>query len=219
MLKRDMRLNLILLIFLITSACNSTPTGQNRYTPETPEVSEKYSLSADRAALDELRKDIPQSTQVKNDEEALILQLMSENKKDPVEVRRVFDGMVRKKRDLFDKDMNKTREQFNKTEKEARDEFLKKSESDRKVFNKKKRSKEERAEFYNKQDETRREYFANERDRRQEFESVSREKRKDFEDHVRSRTNDFNQEVRAYGKRLEDLKKAERERAQSEPKP
>ncbi|PIS11565.1 MAG: hypothetical protein COT73_03285 [Bdellovibrio sp. CG10_big_fil_rev_8_21_14_0_10_47_8] len=198
---------------LILGACSTSSERRNTYRSDNgdrPLVDEKYSLSADRQALDHLRSQEPEDRRRENDELALILGLMSEVKRPPSEVRNQFDQILRKKRELFNKDLSREREEFTKTERKKRETFLKDSQRARDEFNRDKHSREQRTEFYQEQSEKRSEYFADERDRRSDFESDVRERRKNFEDYARSKQNDFNQEYRAYSKKYDEMKKAER---------
>lgn len=204
---------------LVASGCQST-SDQNRYRPtdeSPPLVDAKYSLAADREKLEELRKEVPAETKQANDEEALILQLFADTKREPSAIRRTFDQMLRKKRDQMERDLKQERETFNRGEKTARDQFLKEQARTRDATKGQKRTREETKQFYDDQDAARRAYFANERDRRQDFESQIREKRKNFEDYTRSKTNEFNAEMRAFEKRRRDEQEAARKAAKQKP--
>jgi len=202
------------LLTLLTACSSSQQAPDNVYRTNQdgrPLVDDKYSLQADRKALDELRAEIPGEVKRENDELALVLGMMSETKKSPSDIRSRFDSILRKKRSLFDKDITKERETFTKEERKKREEFLKSQRDQREVFGREKHSREERAEFFKELDHKRSEYFSVERDRRNDFESDVRERRKNFEDYVREKQNDFNQENRAYTKRYDEMKKQERE--------
>lgn len=200
---------------LMLAACAGQETRKNIYSehdPAKPLVDSKYSLTADRAKVDELRTMVPAEKKKENDELALILQLTGEVKKSPADVRSEFDKVVRKKRELIDKDLKKEREDFTNKEKRERDEFLDSQTKARDKFNAEKHSREERAERYRDLDAKRQEHFANERERRNDFESDMRDKRKNFDDYIREKNNEFNQEYRAYTRRYDDMKKDEREK-------
>jgi hypothetical protein len=169
-------------------------------------------LSADRAELAELRKEIPESTREQNDEIAFVLGLMAKSTKPPSEIRSQFNGIVRKKRDQFDKDIRKEREVFTSGERKKRDSFLKALNEERAEALKAKPSRERRAEILKDIDQKRAEFFSVERDRRNDFESDVRERRKNFEDYVRAKTNEFNQEVNTYSKNYDRLKKEEQDK-------
>lgn len=200
---------------LVASGCQST-SDQNRYKPtdeKPPLVDAKYSLTADRDQLEQLRGQVPTETKQANDEEALILQLFQDTKREPSEIRRTFDQMVRKKRETMDRDIKKERDDFGRTEKAARDQFLKDQSRARDLNRSKKLSRDETKIFFDDQDAARREFFANERDKRQDFESQIREKRKNFEDYGRAKTNEFNSEMRSFEKRKRDEAEAAKKAA------
>lgn len=196
------------------SGCSSIEKRNNTYSnPDQNKalVDEKYSLTADRKKIDELRSTVPAEKKKENDELALILQLTGEVKKSPSDVRNEFDKVVRKKREIFDKDMTKERDQFTKDEKKSRDQFLKSQSDSRDKFQASKHNKDENSDFYKDSESRRQEYFANEREKRNDFESDTRDKRKNFEDYIHEKNNEFNQEYRAYSRRYDDMKKQERE--------
>jgi Skp family chaperone for outer membrane proteins len=203
-------------MLLIVACSSSSETPDNAYRKADdgrPLVDEKYSLQADRKALDEMRSQIPPEKKRENDELALVLGMLNETKKSPADVRNQFDTALRKKRSLFDKDLTKERETFTKEERKKREAFLKSQTDQRTVFNREKHSREERTEFFKDLDGKRSEFFSVERDKRNDFESDVRERRKSFEDYVREKQNDFNQEHKAYVKRYDEMKKQEREKA------
>lgn len=192
----------------------SAPERKNSYSSgdsSRPVVDEKYSLTADRQKLDQMRAEVPPERKKENDELALILQLTGEVKKEPSDIRSKFDSLIRKKRELFDKDMKKEREVFTKKEKKERDDFLKDQAQRRENFNRQKFSKEVRDTFYKESEARRLEYFANERERRSDFESDMRDKRKNFEDYIKEKNNEFNQEYRSYSRRFEEMKRKKKE--------
>lgn len=203
---------------LVASGCQSTPSDQNRYKPtdeKPPLVDAKYSLSADREKLEELRREVPEPVKQANDEEAVILQLLQDTKREPSEIRRTFDQMLRRKREQMDRDLKRERDEFGRAEKSARDAFLKEQSRARDANKGRKLSREETKSFFDGQDAARREFFATERDKRQDFESQIREKRRNFEDYARGKTNEFNAEIRAFEKRRRDEAEA-RKRAEKE---
>ncbi|MEZ0390871.1 MAG: hypothetical protein ACAH59_01555 [Pseudobdellovibrionaceae bacterium] len=204
-----------LFLSLILVACSSSkeaPENAYRTDDGRPLVEDKYSLQADRQAMDQLRAGVPADKKRENDELALILGLMSEVKKPPTEIRQQFDSLLRKKRQQFDKDISKERETFTKEERKKRESFLKDQQQSRDSFNREKHTRDEKNQFYKELDEKRPEFFSVERDKRADFESDVRERRKNFDDYVRSKQNDFNQEHRAYSKKYDDWKKQEREK-------
>lgn len=211
----EMKYRLLFLSFFAAACASSHKTPDNVYRQGEegrPLVDDKYSLQADRQAMEQLRSQVPPEKKRENDELALILGLMNETKKSPSEIRNQFDSMLRKKRSMFDKDMTKEREAFTKEERKKREEFLKSQRDQRETFNHEKHSREERAEFFKELDQKRAEFFSVERDRRGDFESDVRERRKNFEDYAREKQNEFNQEHRSYSKRYEELQKEKREK-------
>jgi hypothetical protein len=203
---------------LLIAGCQSRETAENKYEPAKPNsglVENKYSLTNDRQAFDEIRAAVPEQKRRENDELAFVLNLLTEIKLPPSEIRSKFDTVVRKKREAFDKDARKEREEFNKQERQKREDFLKNQDSARKEFNAIKRSKDERDRFFGNNDEARKNYFANQREKRDDYESSIRERRKNFDDYIRERQNYFNQELRSYSKKHEEFKKSERKNLNS----
>lgn len=172
-----------------------------------PLVDPKYSIAKDRAELAQLREAIPAEIKNKNDEKALMADLMGELKYTPEIVREKFTNIFHKKRDLFNKDMLKSREDFNKKEKKDRDVFLKSLEDERDDFLRRKVDRDKRASFFNDQDEARRTFFAEQREKRDEYESDVREKRKNFEDYLKEKTDEFNAEYSEYALRWKEKEK------------
>jgi hypothetical protein len=177
-------------------------------TEKAPLVDDKYTLTADRQQLDELRKSIPEEKKKENDELAFMSQLFADEKKSPSQVREKFDSLLRKKRELFQKDMAKAREDYTKKEKKHKDEFTQQQDEARNDFKKRKSTRDESSEFYNNLDAKRKEFYSTQRDQREAFESDMRDKRQNFDDYAREKSNEFNQELRAYTKRYEEAKKA-----------
>lgn len=182
---------------------------KNRYHgqgPSAPVVDSQYMLSADRQKLEELRQEIPLEKRQENDEEAVILQLFSEVKRSPAEIRAAFDQMLRTKREKLDRDLRQERENFNLNERRQREEFLKRMTQVREK-QLKTLPRDRRSNFLKDQDAERKIYFSNEHEKRNDFESQIREKRKNFEDYARAKTNEFNAEMRSYQKRFDEMKK------------
>lgn len=200
------------LIFLVS--CQIASNRGYEADSNAPLVYPKYSIAKDREELDALRESVPQEVKSRNDEKALIAELMGELKYDPSVVREKFSNLVRKKRELFNKDMTRAREEFSKREKKDREEFLKELESDRESFLKRKVDREKRADFFNDQDQARRTYFAEQREKRDEFEADFRGKRKNFDDYVKEKNDDFNAELKIYTIKWKE--KLEREKQESE---
>lgn len=194
------------------SSADVKPTNSYRSADENrPLVDAKYSITADRKALDEIRAQVPDEKKRDNDELAFILQMVSDSqtelKKAPADIRTQFDNLLRKKREQFDKDMRKERENVTKEERKKRESFLKSQQEARDTYARQKHTREEKNDFYKEIDEKRSEFFSNERERRNDFESDFRERRKSFEDYTREKSNEFNQELRAYQKRFDEAKK------------
>lgn len=211
---------IVVLGFTLVGCGNAEKKGTNVYRSADearPLVEDKYSISADRKAFDEIRSQIPEEKKRQNDQLALILQMVSDSqtelKKAPADIRSQFDGILRKKREQFDKDLTRERETVTKEERKKREAFLNSQQSARDGFASGKHTRDEKNEFYKDLDEKRSEYFSSERERRADFESDSRERRKNFEDYTRGKSNEFNQELRAYQKRYDEAKK-ERENQQ-----
>lgn len=194
-------------------ANRSTETESNRYRNQSdqPLVQDKYRLTKDREYLNELRKEVPASQQVENDEIAFIMGLTNQPNIEPSKVRDQFSSALRKKRETFDKDLKKEREIFTKEERKKRDQFLFEQKRSRDDFVRSKPAKEDRDEFFNQQATSRKEFFENEREKRSDFEADVRERRKNFEDYAREKNNQFNQEYRQMTRRWEDQKKAKKQ--------
>lgn len=191
--------------------------------PDLKDVANEVSLKADRSAMDEARKDIPEEIRRENDEIAGLLSfVVRESEEEPSRLRDRFSSALRKKRERSDRELRKKRDDFTVTERKKREEFLKKLKVDRDEFTAgRRRSPEERKRFFDDQDTSRREFFATERDLRKDFESSMQETRKNTEDYIREKQNAFNQDLRAYQqryterKRTMDLKKRAEEKARS----
>lgn len=194
--------------------CSSKDKQKNTYVdPNASDtlVAEKYSIAADRKAIDELRKNVPQEKKQENDELAFVLALTNEVKLPPSKVREEFDKVSRKKREIFNKDMQKERENFNSSEKKKKEEFLKAQDNEKKEFMKQTFTREQKNEFFKEVDAKRTQYFSDEKERRADYESQAREKRKNFEDYYKEKNDTFNQEYRSYSKRYDEMKKQKRE--------
>lgn len=197
---------------VVLSACSSGPTDRdaNRYDEpgaDRPLVDAKYSLAADRQAVQELRKDIPETKKQENDELALMLQMVGGENQQPSRVREKWSGLTRKRRQSFDSDLKKERERFGKDERSKRDDFLKSQQQARDNFKKNKSTREQSQDFYREQADTRREFFQTQRERRDDFESSVRERRRDFDDYMREKNSQFNDEMKNYTKKWEDIRK------------
>lgn len=203
------------LLSLVLTACQSGEKSSNQYksaeeAAERPLVDSKYSLAADRQAMEEYRTQVPETKKQENDELAMALGWTQNLDKQPSKIREQFNSLLKKKRAAIDKDLKKEREQFNKEERKKRDDFLKQQKDEREAFKKHKSTREESQSFFKDQSDRRNEFFANERERRNDFESDVRERRKNFEDYAREKTNTFNQDLRDYQKRYDEAKKVKK---------
>lgn len=175
------------------------------------ELPDELSLKADRSALEEERKDIPEERRRENDELAALLQMIqAKPNQEPSEVRDRFNKAVRDRREKNDKRLRKRREEFDKTERRTREAFLKSMKDGRDAYMGSKHSPEERKDFFSKQEDERRDFFANQSEKRHDFESKMTEDRKAFEDYVKEKTSQFNDEIRAYTTSFYDRKKQEK---------
>jgi hypothetical protein len=175
------------------------------------ELPDELSLKADRSALEEERKDIPEERRRENDELAALLQMIqAKPNQEPSEIRDRFSKAVRDRREKSDKRLRKLREDFSKNERRAREAFLKSVKEERDAYMGSKHSPEERKDFFGKQEDTRRDFFANQSEKRHDFESKMTEDRKAFEDYIKEKTSQFNDEIRAYSASFYDRKKQER---------
>ncbi len=217
-----MKKNDFLLVLLICigpasfflAGCGSKNKQDNIYVDPSASggpVSEKYSIAADRKAIEDLRKNVPPEKKQENDELAFILALTNEVKLPPNKVREEFDKVSRKKRELFNRDLQKERETFNSSEKKKKEEFLKAQDSEKKNFMKQTFTRDQKNEFFKDVDAKRTQYFSDEKERRADYESQTREKRKNFEDYYKEKNDTFNQEYRSYTKRYDEMKKQKRE--------
>lgn len=172
-----------------------------------PIVDEKYKLSADRKAFQDIRAQVPEDRRRENDELAFMLQWMGEVRQTPSEIREKFNAVVAKKRAEFQKDMDRKRAEYVKSERIAREDFKKDQESERANFKNRRTTPDERKSFYEDLEGKRRDFYSSEREKRDAFESDVRDQRKNFDDYVREKTSEFNQEHRAYSQRYDDFKK------------
>ncbi len=201
-------------VSLVLVGCQSS-TPSNTYGDsklDQPLVEEKYSLTSDREKIENLRKEVPQVTQIENDQWALILKDMASGTKAPSEVRDRFYTQVRKQREKFNRDLSREREAFTKEERKSRSDFLKSLDEKRKSFLSNKPPRDQRASFISGIDAERADFMQTQKDRRSDFEADIRERRRNFEDYIRERTSTFDQELKAYRKRLSDIE-AEKKKA------
>lgn len=173
-----------------------------------PRKNERYSLVEDRAQFDELRKDVPTETKIRNDEKALIMEWMADYKKDPSDVRNKFSTLVMRKRDNFNKDMAKIRELYSKEETKKKDAFNKALSEERAEIKDQKVTREKRTEMYGQIDGKRKDFYAQLREDRDSFETDYRQKRKDFDEYIKERSDSFYAELKEYTFKFNELKKA-----------
>ena len=196
----------ILGMFVLTFffvACASSESDRK----DPPLVEGAYRITEDRAKFDELRSQVPEERRVENDEKAFDLELLSNPKRSPQDIKNRFDQALRKKRETFNRDMNRERELYGKEERRRREAKLKELQKERKEFNSAKPDREKRNEFTRDQDERRKDFFAREREARNDFESGFRQRKKDFEDYARTRQSSFYQELKAFTKQYEEEKR------------
>ena len=90
---------LITLVGCATSKQSSRPGEASRQVKDA--LSGEISLKSDRAALEELRKDIPEQKKQSNDELALVLELFGTVKLPPSEVQGKYQIAMQKRREIF----------------------------------------------------------------------------------------------------------------------
>lgn len=188
----------MILVSCQTSDVNSSEESnetRKSYPLEQPLVEEKYKLNQPQ----------PVETPTELDEKSFINDLFKDPKKEPSQIRSLFDKAVRKKRDLFKKDKDKQRSEFSKNERKRRQDVLKSLELERNEFKKSSATKEQSREFFQKQDEKRKTFFTEEREARAEFESEMRDRQKNFEDYMRDKSNEFNAELKIFNQNRKDL--------------
>lgn len=168
---------------------------------------ERYNLAEDRAKFDELRKDIPPDTKIRNDERSLYMEWMSGYRTDPSSIRMRFSNLVSKKRENFNKDMNKIREEYSKDENKRKESFSKQANEDRNDIKNQDVSRDRRAELYNELEAKRKDFYSKIREDRDSFESDYRQKRKDFEEYIKEKSDVFYAELKEYTTKFNELKK------------
>jgi hypothetical protein len=171
------------------------------------ELPQELSLKEDRSQFAELRKDIPIEIQSKNDEAALILELMKDPSEEPNRIRERFQTQLRKQRESNDKQLRELREEFTKEERNRRENFTKKLKEEREAFISSKPKSDARNTFFSDQESRRRNFFSTERETREEFESKVRENRKNFDDKARELNGKFELEYRAFSKKHQEYLK------------
>lgn len=199
---------------VIVAACAVNPVHEEASqdvasaTAEAKPGASDVSLKADRTAMEEARKDIPEEVRKQNDEIAGLLSfVLRESEEEPSRLRDRFNTALRNKRERSDRELRKKREDFTAKQQKKREEFLKQQKRDREDFvTGRRKSTEARKRFFDDQDENRRDFFANERDQSKDFESSMQETRKSTEDYIREKQNAFNQDLRAYQQRYTERK-------------
>jgi len=180
-------------------------------------------LSEDRAAVEELRKNIPSEKKRENDQLKEILSLMGEVKEPPQRIREKFDRSTQRLRDEHNRKMRKERERFNHESKKKREEFFDRQKEQREEFKEKdssrdRRGREKRQKFYDDQDRERRDFLAEDRETRDQFNADSKQKNDDFNYMMRERSEDFKEQLKAYTFRYNEYmsqKKSEKLKANS----
>lgn len=198
-----MKTLLSLMLFFVIGCATFKPTDQRAVDRANikSELQDEMSLKADREKLEELRKDIPQETQKKNDELALYLDLMNKGTESPQAVRDRFFYMVQKRRTTFREKVQRLREDFRKDETQRREKNLAAQKSKRDSFLKRKTDAKATREFFAEQERERQRFVADERDRRQSFEAELNAQSKDFDSYMRERQKEFDEQFRLYSKK------------------
>ena len=137
---------LITLVGCATSKQSSRPGEASRQVKDA--LSGEISLKSDRAALEELRKDIPEQKKQSNDELALVLELFGTVKLPPSEVQGKYQIAMQKRREIFRKKMSEVRNRFEAQQDERRLAFLKAHAEEREAFSKNKADRDKTRAFY-----------------------------------------------------------------------
>lgn len=198
------------LLALSVSGCSSQPVQESRV--DAPLVQEKYRLSADREAFDQIRSQIPDEQRRQNDEKSFLEQLMADPSKTPSRVREEFQKTLTRRRAEFNKDMERRRTDFVRKERGEREDFTRSQSSRRQEIKSQKLGPEERRRAYDDLEKTRQDFYENQRERRSQFEADRRDDRQNFEDYVREVTADFNQRHRDFTQRHKEHTKLEEAR-------
>jgi hypothetical protein len=171
------------------------------------QLNDEVSLKSDRSELEALRGDIPQATQMQNDELAMDLELMAKAKQPPHEIRAQFQQKVRKLRTQFRDKTQKVRAQFRDSQAREREEFLNETQRERDDFKSNKPDREKSKEFYAAQDLKRRDFYENQKAQRREFEAQLEQKNKDVNGNMKTRIDQFEEQLRLYSKRRAEEEK------------
>ncbi len=190
----------VLMGFVVSCASQPSDHGPEK----APLVEEKYRLTADRSAFEELRAQVPADKIIENDEAALTKQWMSDFQFSPQAVRDKFSNVVSKRRAEFQKDMDRKRESFVHKERLDRDQFSKQQDQQRAEFRSKKSTSEQNKAFYEDIEKKRKDFYEGQREQRDQFEADMRDQRKNFDDYIHEKQSAFNDDVRDYSKRYEE---------------
>lgn len=161
----------------------------------------EYSLKSDRSHLATMREHVPQDIQLRNDEWALVLQLMAEGREHPSQVRDKFSDISRQLRQRFSRDRRQEREQFNKKIKHLRQDFTTQQTTAQKEFQLTNPNRQATAQFYGKQNQETQEFYLSLRTQQNEFEADQRQKQRDFDAYLAEKQRHFDQEYRDYNRR------------------
>ena len=205
--------NMVLIFAFVLSSCETftrseqaTETTENTALTNT-NVRQKYSLSEDRSQFEQLRRDIPQSQQLKNDEKAIYIEWMLGFRKEPSEIRSKYNDLINRKREKFNNDMNKIREEYSTAESQRKKTFTDELNQERESIKSMKTTRERKTELYNEIDSKRKNFFIEVKTQRDNFESDYREKRKDFEEYIKEKRDEFNSDLKEYTAQYSDNKK------------
>lgn len=173
------------------------------------EIKNEESISDDKKAIEELRKEIPDEIKKSNDRLAEVLNRWKKVKTDPYALREKFDDEIRKMRNDMEKKWRRMREDFNNRQSAMRKNFQRKQKEQRDSFYSSKPDSDRRTEFTSEQSEMRDRFNSDLRDERDEFEDDLREARKDFESEIANKRTEFNQEFPEYQRIYKEMKLSE----------
>ena len=188
----------------------SDPKELRKTLPDAGKIDPKYSIAADREKFQAMRSDVSTDLQARNDEKALLAELMAATEIEPSQVRERFDGVVRRRREEFNRDMTKLRETYSRQERQQRESFTKELEAERETIKDQNFSREDRQRRISELDQKRRDYYSSEREQRDLFEADVRTARKDFDDYVKRKQDEFNAEYKIYQIRWRENKEGKK---------
>lgn len=177
---------------------SANPKDLRKTLPAPGKIDPKYSIAADREKFQAMRSQVDPEIQTRNDEKALLAELMAATEIEPSSVRDRFDQVVRRRREDFNRDMTKLRETYSRQEKKFREDFTRELEADRAVIKDQDLTREERQRKMSELDQKRRDFYTSEREQRDLFEADVRSARKDFDDYVKRKQDEFNAEYKIY---------------------